>query len=100
VCLNRIRADRVRHSPQIDQLLSGIADKKSASHEATIDDSLFLDYLFMDVPEGTRCMATLHYLDGLTLEQTAQEMEMSVSGVRKRLVGLRKKALQCIGGLR
>ena len=39
-------------------------------------------------------MAILHYLDGYTLEETAKKMNMSVSGVRKRLRILREKALE------
>jgi RNA polymerase sigma-70 factor (ECF subfamily) len=34
-------------------------------------------------------MATLHFVDGLTLEEVAREVGMSVSGVRKRLRALR-----------
>jgi RNA polymerase sigma-70 factor (ECF subfamily) len=34
-------------------------------------------------------MAVLYYVDGLTLEEVAEEVGMSVSGVRKRLRGLR-----------
>jgi RNA polymerase sigma-70 factor (ECF subfamily) len=34
-------------------------------------------------------MATLHYLDGWTLEEVAREVGLSVSGVRKRLRSLR-----------
>ena len=33
-------------------------------------------------------MAVLHYVDRMTLEEVAEEMGMSVSGVRKRLRGL------------
>jgi RNA polymerase sigma-70 factor (ECF subfamily) len=40
--------------------------------------------------ENTRYMAVLHYIDGLTLEETAQETGMSVSGVRKRLRRLKQ----------
>lgn len=36
-------------------------------------------------------MAILHYVDGLTLDETAAEMGMSVSGVRKRLRVLKAK---------
>jgi RNA polymerase sigma-70 factor (ECF subfamily) len=39
-------------------------------------------------------MAFLHYVDGLTLHETAKETGLSVSGVRKRLAGLRAKALK------
>ncbi len=35
----------------------------------------------------------LHYVDGLTLEQVAAEVGLSVSGVRKRLRGLRQTLL-------
>ena len=38
-------------------------------------------------------MALMHYVDGFTLEETAKEVGLSVSGVRKRLLILRKKAL-------
>ena len=34
-------------------------------------------------------MAILHYVDGMTLQEVADEVGMSVSGVRKRLRGLR-----------
>ena len=36
-------------------------------------------------------MALMHYVDGFTLEETAKEVGLSVSGVRKRLLILRKK---------
>jgi RNA polymerase sigma-70 factor (ECF subfamily) len=48
-----------------------------------------LEALFAREQVSTRTMATLHYVDGLTLEETASEMGMSVSGVRKRLRTLR-----------
>jgi len=35
-------------------------------------------------------MAVLHYVDGLTLEQVAEESGLSVSGVRKRLNKMRQ----------
>ncbi len=97
VCLNRIRSDSVRWAPQIENLLDELSDAKSMHHEDKIDANLFLEYIFSDIREDTRCMAVLHYVDGLTLEETAAEMKMSVSGIRKRLAGLRKKALKCGG---
>ena len=48
-----------------------------------------LDRLFRRHPESTRAMAVLHYVDGMSLEETASEVGMSVSGVRKRLCSLR-----------
>ncbi len=40
--------------------------------------------------ESTRTIAVLHFVDGLTLEETAREVGMSVSGIRKRLRALSK----------
>ena len=53
------------------------------------DAPLVLRWLFGRHPESTRTMAVLHYVDGMTLEQVAEECGLSVSGVRKRLRGLR-----------
>jgi RNA polymerase sigma factor (sigma-70 family) len=53
------------------------------------DAPLLLRWLFGNHPESTRTMAVLHYVDGMTLEQVAAECGLSVSGVRKRLRGLR-----------
>jgi len=48
--------------------------------------------------ESTRPMAVLHLLDGMTLEEVAAEVGMSVSGVRKRLRGLRKSLIELEAG--
>lgn len=96
VCLNKIRSDKVRYSPQIDTILQDIVDN-SPCHEEIINSSLLLDYIFNETKSTTRDMAILHYVDGLTLEETAKMMNMSVSGVRKRLSVLRNHAKQCVG---
>ena len=48
-----------------------------------------LDKLFRRHPESTRTIAVLHYYDGMTLDEVAEHVNMSVSGVRKRLRQLR-----------
>jgi RNA polymerase sigma-70 factor (ECF subfamily) len=88
ICLNRIR-DRNRHAvPTEDDELERIAaaDAQDAESEAR----LVLDRLFRRQPASSRTMAVLHYLDGLTLEEVAAEVGLSVSGVRKRLRNLRR----------
>ncbi len=87
LCLNRIR-DR-RHWPDLpgDEVLIGIArldDPGPAVHARSV-----LNRLFGRHQESTRVIATLHFVDGLTLEEVAGEVGMSVSGVRKRLRALR-----------
>jgi RNA polymerase sigma-70 factor (ECF subfamily) len=87
LCLNRIR-DRRRHPvTHDDDLLSRIAsfERPGAAAEARS----LLDRLFGRHPESSRTIAVLHHVDGLTLEQVAAEVGMSVSGVRRRLRGLR-----------
>jgi RNA polymerase sigma-70 factor (ECF subfamily) len=83
--LNRIR-DRKREpsrSGEGDEMLHAIACAPDQ------DAPLLLRWLFGNHPESTRTMAVLHYVDGMTLEQVATECGLSVSGVRKRLRGLR-----------
>lgn len=86
VCLNRIRDQRRRPTTD-DAVLLTIASAQipGAREEA----ALMLDRLFGRHPVSSRTIALLHYLDGLTLEQVAEVVGLSVSGVRKRLRGLR-----------
>ena len=63
----------------------------------TVGTYLGPEYIFNETKSTTRDMAILHYVDGLTLEETAKMMNMSVSGVRKRLSVLRNHAKQCVG---
>jgi RNA polymerase sigma-70 factor (ECF subfamily) len=87
-CLNRIR-DRRRHAaPTEDGELERIA--AAGTEGAGSDARLVLDRLFRRQPASSRTMAVLHYLDGLTLEEVAAEVGLSVSGVRKRLRSLRR----------
>ncbi|GBU22851.1 RNA polymerase sigma-24 factor [Fibrobacteres bacterium R8-0-B4] len=58
--------------------------------EARSAVSAVLRKLFSRHPESSRAIAYLHYIDGLTLEETADAVNMSVSGVRKRLTALRE----------
>jgi RNA polymerase sigma-70 factor (ECF subfamily) len=81
--LNRIRDRRRRPALPGDDVLTQIAGRDD------LDAPLLLDRLLGRHPESTRTMAVLHYVDGMTLEQVARECRMSVSGVRKRLRGLR-----------
>jgi RNA polymerase sigma-70 factor (ECF subfamily) len=94
VCLNRIR-DRRRQPDSVDQeSLVRIA----AASEAGAEARLLLERLFRRQPESTRTIAVLHHVDGLTLEQVAEETGLSVSGVRKRLRRLRHTLMEIVDG--
>ena len=92
VCLNRIRHSKRRPETSDDEILQNIPGGQSPEEQALVGH--FLERVFAREPESTRTIAFLHYVDGLTLEETAEQVGMSVSGVRKRLRGLRKRGLE------
>jgi RNA polymerase sigma-70 factor (ECF subfamily) len=98
VCLNRIRSEKIRRTYDFDEQLCEIAGYGSNHDEHTIA-SMLLDAVFDSMKENTRYLAVLYYIDRLTLEETAQEMGMSVSGVRKRLAALKKRIQFMEGGV-
>ena len=92
VCLNKIRRSKRRPETSDDEILQTIAGGESPESEALTNH--FLDRLFSREPESTRTIAMLHYVDGLTLEETSVQVGMSVSGVRKRLRTLRSHGIE------
>lgn len=92
VCLNLLRSSRRKPVHGGDEMLMDVAGIDDPASR-TVDRHL-LDQIFSAGDESTRTMAYLHYLDGLTLEETAAEVGLSVSGVRKRLRKLRETGLK------
>jgi RNA polymerase sigma-70 factor (ECF subfamily) len=88
LCLNRLRDNRRRAERAGEELLQRIADGEDL--EGRLTARAVLERLFGRQRESTRTMAVLHFVDGLTLEEVAREVGLSVSGVRKRLRGLRE----------
>jgi RNA polymerase sigma-70 factor (ECF subfamily) len=95
VCLNRIRSQRRRPEVKDGDLIMRIATSEDL--EARASAAGLLARLFSRERESTRTIAVLHLLDGLTLEEVAGEVGLSVSGVRKRLRGLRAQLLELQG---
>jgi RNA polymerase sigma factor (sigma-70 family) len=96
VCLNRLRSGK-RHPEERDQeLLGRIA--ASGDMTATNESKGLLARLFGGAPESSQTIAVLHLVDGMTLEEVAAEVGMSVSGVRQRLRRL-KTELYELGGI-
>lgn len=87
LCLNRIRDRRRRPEILADDFLGRVAAFDDT--EDRVAARSVLNRLFGKHQESTRAIAVLHYVDGMTLEETACEVGMSVSGVRKRLRSLR-----------
>lgn len=89
VSLNMIRTRRRHPEDPDDDLLVRIASIDDSEQRTGVRN--LLTRLFTGEQESTRVIAVLHLLDGLTLEEVAAEVGMSVSGVRKRLRGLRSR---------
>ncbi|MCU0613171.1 MAG: sigma-70 family RNA polymerase sigma factor [Candidatus Eisenbacteria bacterium] len=94
-CLNILRTQRRHPEDASDDVLDRIAC--SQDHEGSILAKIRLDRIFGRERQSTRLIAVLHYVDGLTLEEVAREVGLSVSGVRKRLRTLRARALELEG---
>ncbi len=92
LCLNRIRDAKRRGEIADEGLLEKIACWENAEERFTARS--MLERLFGAQLKSTRTMALLHYVDGLTLKQVADEVGLSVSGVRKRLRGLRASLVE------
>lgn len=88
-CLNILRSRRRKPEDAAGQLVYEIATCHSFEEKSRA--RLLLGRLFKQNPESTRVIAVLHFMDGLTLEEVANEVGMSVSGVRKRLRLLREE---------
>jgi RNA polymerase sigma factor (sigma-70 family) len=91
VCLNCIRTRKRRPETPDDELLAHLAEAGDPSAQSTA--RTILDRLFRTHHESTRTIAVLHLYDGMTLDEVAAEVGMSVSGVRKRLRKLRSDLL-------
>jgi RNA polymerase sigma-70 factor (ECF subfamily) len=89
VCLNMMRSDRRSRTVSGENLLDMIASDERLDDRAAAND--LLDRIFRREAPSTREIAVMHYVDGMTLEETAREAGLSVSGVRKRLRTLKAR---------
>ena len=86
-CLNRIRSRKRRPEDADQDLLARIA---AAPEPDLVEARDLLRRVFSREKPSTRTIAVLHLVDGLTLQEVADEVGLSVSGVRKRLRVLKK----------
>ena len=90
-CLNILRGERRRPTTSQEDLLVEIAGLDDPERQALATH--LLDTIFGSELATTKTIAVLHWVDGLTLEETAKAVCMSVSGVRKRLRRLQERGL-------
>ena len=104
VCLNKMRGARRRPEDATgdDDLALRIAQADDGGGDAesrTLARSV-LGKLFGNndpLAASTRSLAFMHLVDGMTLEEVARESRLSVSGVRKRLRGLKGRLAELEG---
>jgi RNA polymerase sigma-70 factor (ECF subfamily) len=89
--LNKLRTRRRKPEEQDPEgeLLERIATSPGPAGQ--VEARSFLQKVFSREQESTGTIAVLHLLDGLTLEEVAAEVGLSVSGVRKRLRTLKAR---------
>lgn len=92
VCLNQIRSRRVCAPIENEEVLKKISCCDDAEQQSFF--SRMVERIFHNEAESTRTMAVLHFVDGLTLEETAREFNMSAAGVKKRLRQFRRRQLK------
>lgn len=96
LCLNRLRSERRRPEDRDEELLLRIASSTEGADRRAETLSV-LARIFGRERESTAAIAVMHLVDGLTLEEVAAEVQMSVSGVRKRLRTLRARVHELEG---
>lgn len=89
VCLNRARSLRRTPYDGVDARVLAIAG--AVEPEGGWLARLHLAGALQGELRSTKLLAVLHHVDGLTLDEVAREVGLSVSGVRKRLRGLRAR---------
>jgi len=104
VCLNRMRGERRRPEDAHDDddlaLRIAQADEPGGDAESQALARNILGKLFGandPLAASTRSLAFMHLVDGMTLEEVARESRLSVSGVRKRLRGLKGRLAELEG---
>jgi len=86
VCLNKIRSSDRRPEDAQSELLVRIAQSdRGGGTEAQTEARSVLDRLLGREPISTTTIAVMHLHDGMTLQEVADAVGLSVSGVRKRL---------------
>lgn len=89
VCLNKIRCRQNQQTLDEMDLISKIAFYDDGEEKFILDS--FLDHIFKREKRSTRDIAVMHFVEGLTLREVAQEVGLSVAGVRKRLRKLKER---------
>jgi RNA polymerase sigma-70 factor, ECF subfamily len=96
VCLNVVRSARRKPEMQGGAVLECMPGRDNVEDFAL--NAVLVEHVFAGVKPSTRRAAEIHYRENATLEETAERVGLSISGVRKRLDGLRRQSLARVAG--
>ena len=96
VCLNMLRTQRRKPTVSADLLLESMSGPERM--EDRVIDACLVEQAFSGARPGTRAAAEMLYVEGRTLAETADRVQLSISGVRKRMRTLRDQNLALIAG--
>ena len=89
VCLNRIRNER-KHS--LNEYLDILYNTSFFENQEENNSARnLLAYILEKEKESTRQIAVLYFVNGMTIKEIAETMNLSISGVHKHLDKLRRK---------
>lgn len=91
VCLNLLRDSRRRPTVSAEPLLPLLEGRERL--EDNVLDAFVVEQVFAGARQGTREAAEMLFVEGRTLAETAREVDLSISGVRKRIRTLRDQNL-------
>ncbi|MES0491599.1 MAG: sigma-70 family RNA polymerase sigma factor [Leptospirales bacterium] len=89
VCLNLIRKQKNHLSMDVDSVVYNIASSEDLEKNLLLKDKLHS--LFQGEKKTTRVIAFMRYIDKMSLRDIADEMDMSISGIKKRLRNIKDK---------
>ncbi len=90
VCLNILKKENRMSDLDFSMIVDNIESKESFSDKLERTD--LLDRIFDGEKESTKLIAVMHFIDNMSYEEISAEVDLSVSGIRKRLRKIKEKA--------
>jgi len=89
VCLNRIRNEKKRSLDEYLHIVHNTAFFENREQETSA--RALLKYILEKERETPRKIAVMYFVNGMTIKEIAETMELSISGVHKHLDQLRQR---------
>ncbi|MDR1144237.1 MAG: sigma-70 family RNA polymerase sigma factor [Spirochaetaceae bacterium] len=94
VCLNRLRRGRV-HGLDSDETGDEVPFIDRGFER--VEGKLLMEAILRDESELDRTVCYMYYADGMTLKEIGGAVDLSVSGVRKRLLAFKERTRRKLG---